>query len=41
MKKSKEKILKAITLKLKTIAPDARVIRFGSRARGDAKPDLF
>jgi len=35
----KKKILKSITLKLKTIAPDVRVIRFGSRARGDAKPD--
>ncbi len=39
MKKSKEKILKAIKLKLKTIDTGSKVILFGSRARGDAKPD--
>jgi predicted nucleotidyltransferase len=39
MKKPKEKILKAIKLKLKTIDTGSRVILFGSRARGDAKPD--
>jgi len=38
MKKSKEEILKAIKLILKSIVPDARVILFGSRARGDEKP---
>lgn len=39
MKKSKEEILKAIKQTLMTITPTARVILFGSHARGDAKSD--
>jgi predicted nucleotidyltransferase len=39
MKKSREENLKAIKLTLNKIAPDARVILYGSQARGDAKFD--
>jgi predicted nucleotidyltransferase len=39
MKKSREEILKAIKLTLMAIIPDARVILFGSRSRGDASLD--
>jgi len=39
MKKSRGEILIAIKQTLKTINPDARVILFGSQARGDASPD--
>ncbi len=38
MKKSREEILKAIKQTLKAISPDARIILFGSQARGDARP---
>ena len=37
MKKSREEILSAIRQLLKNIAPDAKVILFGSRARKDSK----
>lgn len=39
MKKSREEILKVIKLSLSALAPDAKVILFGSRARGDANSD--
>ncbi|HAQ20884.1 MAG TPA: nucleotidyltransferase domain-containing protein [Prolixibacteraceae bacterium] len=39
MKKSREEILKAIKKTLKSISPEARVILFGSQARGNANPD--
>ncbi len=38
MRKEEENFLKKIKLLLKTIAPDSRVLLYGSRARGDAKP---
>lgn len=37
--KSREEILAAIKLTLKAITPDARIILYGSQARGDARPD--
>lgn len=39
MKRDKEHILKKIKRILKTGVPDARVLLYGSRARGDAKSD--
>ncbi|HAH26065.1 MAG TPA: nucleotidyltransferase domain-containing protein [Prolixibacteraceae bacterium] len=39
MKKSREELLSTIKQTLTTIAPDARVILFGSQARGTALPD--
>lgn len=39
MKKSKDEILKSIKQTLQAIVPDAVIILFGSRARGDARPD--
>jgi len=39
MKKSREELLSAIKHTLSTITPDARVILFGSQARGTALPD--
>jgi len=39
MNKEKEKILKAIENTVHSIEPDARVILFGSRARGDSGTD--
>lgn len=37
MKKSREEILKAIKQTLTAISPDARIILFGSQARGEAR----
>lgn len=37
--KSREEILKAIKQTLKAISPDARIILYGSQARGDARSD--
>lgn len=37
MKKSREEILKIIKKKLASVSPDARIILYGSQARGDAK----
>jgi len=39
MMKSREEILKAIKQTLKAISPDARIILYGSQARGDARSD--
>lgn len=39
MEKNKEKILKKVKSILKSVAPDARILLYGSRARGDAKFD--
>jgi uncharacterized protein len=39
MNNSREEILKAIKITLLAIIPDARVILFGSRARGDTNKD--
>lgn len=39
MKRDKKYILKKIKSILKTVVPDARVLLYGSRARGDSKPD--
>ena len=39
MKKSGEDILEALKKTIKTITPNAKVILYGSHARGDAKPD--
>ena len=39
MKKGKEEILKIIKKTLHSIVPEARVILYGSRARGDSNPD--
>ncbi len=39
MEKSRDEILKIIKQTLQAIVPDAVVILFGSRARGDARPD--
>ena len=39
MKRTSEEILKLIKELLHTIVPDARVILFGSRARGEANDD--
>jgi uncharacterized protein len=37
--KPREEILKAIKQTLNAITPDARIILYGSQARGDAQPD--
>jgi predicted nucleotidyltransferase len=37
MKKSKEEILKIIKKKLASVNPEARIILYGSQARGDAR----
>jgi predicted nucleotidyltransferase len=37
--KPREEILKAIKQTLNAITPDARIILYGSQARGDARPD--
>ena len=39
MKKSREELLSAIKQTLSTVTSDARVILFGSQARGTALPD--
>lgn len=39
MKRSKEHIIKKIKHILVTVAPDARILLYGSRARGDEKSD--
>jgi uncharacterized protein len=39
MRKEKEKILEIIKMTLHSVAPDAKIILFGSQARGDEKPD--
>ena len=39
MQRKERKILDAIRAKLKTVAPDARAILFGSRARGNSTQD--
>lgn len=39
MKKSREEILKGIKECVDSVVPDAKVILFGSRARGDARED--
>jgi len=39
VEKNKEKILKKVKSILKSVAPDARILLYGSRARGDAKFD--
>ena len=39
MKANKEEILNRIRMTLRTVAPDARVVLYGSRARGDARED--
>ena len=39
MKASKEEILNRIRTTLRAVAPDARAVLYGSRARGDARED--
>ena len=39
MAELREMILQAIKEKLREVAPEARAVLFGSRARGDARPD--
>ncbi len=39
MEKRKEHILKRVKRILETFAPDARVLLYGSQARGDANPN--
>jgi predicted nucleotidyltransferase len=39
MKKSRDEIFAEIKRMLTAISPDARIILFGSQARGDAKPE--
>lgn len=39
MLKSKQEILQSIMDKIRSIVPNAKVILFGSRARGDERPD--
>jgi len=38
MQSNNNKILNLLKKKLRTLAPNARAILFGSRARGDARP---
>lgn len=39
VKENKKDILKKVKLILRNVVPEARVLLYGSRARGDAKPD--
>ena len=39
MQRTREEILQSIKVILHSVAPDGKVILFGSRARGDARED--
>ena len=39
MKKSREEIRRSIKKKLASVSPDAKIILYGSRARGNARQD--